>query len=89
LQAHLGVQLSRVVEFFDIELAGEIVSVQFRDQHLPAFIPAHRRRRGDERFAGHDLHAKAIRQPERRGALLGSHGFGRVRGLRNLCESKM
>ena len=84
--AHLRVELSRLVEFLDVELAREIVSVQFGDKHSPAFIPAHRRGRRDERLTGDDLHAKTIRQPERRGALFGRHGPGRVGGVRNLGE---
>ena len=84
--AHLRIELSRLVEFLDVELAREIVSVQFGDKHPPALIPAYRRGRRDERFAGDHLHAKTIRQLERRGALLGSHGLGCVGWLWNLRE---
>ena len=52
-------------------------------------VPAHRRRRGDERLARDYLHAKTLGQLERRGALLGSHGPGRVRWFGNLRESEI
>ena len=63
--------------------------MQFGDKHPPVLVPADRRRRRNERLAGDDLQAKAIRQLERRGALLGSQRLGRVGGFRNLREGEM
>ena len=40
--AHLRVELSSLVEFLDVELAREIVSVQFGNKHPPPLVPAHR-----------------------------------------------
>ena len=82
--AHLRVQLAGLVEFLDVELAREIVSVQFGDKHLPALIPAHRRRRRDKRLAGDDLHAETLRQLERRGASLGRERLRCIRRRGNL-----
>ena len=84
--AHLRVQRPRLVQFLDVQLPREIVAVQLAHKHPPAFIPAHRRRRRDERFAGDDLHPKTLRQLEGCRALLGRHRLRRVRRLRDLPE---
>ncbi len=82
--AHLRVELSRLVEFLDIELSRQIVAVQLRDKHSPALIPAYRGGRRDQRLTGDHLHPKTIRQLERRRAFLRRHRLRRVRRLRNL-----
>lgn len=82
--ADLGVEFAGLAEFLDVELAGEVVAVQLAHEHPPALVPADARGRGDERLAGHDLHAKAGRELERSSALLGRARLGRVGGRGDL-----
>ena len=82
--AHLRVELAGLVQLLDVELPREIVAVQLAHKHPPMLIPAHARRRRDERLTRDDLHAKPLRQPERRRAFLRRARLRRVIRLGNL-----
>src|SRR5262249_26946960 len=50
---HDAVEFAGLVQLLDVVLTFEVVAVQFANEELPAFVPAHARWLADDRLAGH------------------------------------
>ena len=65
------IQLTSLVQFFDVVLALQIVAVQFGDEEVASLIPTHTRGLTDQRFGGHQFQLEAWRNSKKLGTLCG------------------
>ncbi len=83
---HDTIQFARLVKGFDVELAFQVVAVQFANKESPLFVPTNARRLPNQRLGSKQLQPKTCRELNLSGAGLRSKRRRRIVGLRNLAD---